>query len=289
MIRKYFKIGVFAMVALGMVSCMKDLDTNDEKKIEENEAALNKYILDSALTDKVTRETTGLIHYKTVTNPAGTAAKTGDEASVRATAYLLNGKKVTLFPKDTIVAFPIDGFLTGFGGVELGIKTLKTGEKGTFLLRFYLAYGSGSTSEIPAYSPIKLEMEFLKIRTEIQQINEYMEAKQYTPSERTSDNLVLIRTNTVTGDTLGSGKSVNVKYVLRYLDGTKVDEGTIPHTTNTSGTIAGFDRAVRKMRKNEKAITIFPSALGYGKGQMNSQGAFTIRPYAPLQFELEIL
>jgi FKBP-type peptidyl-prolyl cis-trans isomerase len=286
MIGKYLKFGILAATVFGMASCLKDVDTDDEKKIVENEAAINKYILDSALTDKVTRESTGLIHYKRTTNPAGELAKTGDAASVRLVGYLLNGTKV-LSRTDTLLTFPVDGYTT-IGGVELGIKTLRTGEKGSFLIPFYLGFGNSASSLVPAYSPLRLEMEFVKTRTEVQQIDEYIIAKQYTPSERTTDNLVLIRTNTVTGDTLGSGKSVNVKYVGRYLDGTKFDEGTIPHTTNAGGSIPGFDRAVRKMRKTEKAIVIFPSGLGYGKG-LSNQGNWVILPYAPLQFELEIL
>ncbi|HEV7379934.1 MAG TPA: FKBP-type peptidyl-prolyl cis-trans isomerase [Dyadobacter sp.] len=283
---KFLKAGIWVAAVVGMVSCLNKVDTNDEKKIAENEAAIEKYLQDSSLTDKVTRESTGLIYYKRTTNPSGELAKTGDAATVKVMTYLLNGTKVPLVKGDSSVTFPVDGFATDFFGLEFGVKTLRTGEKASYLLPFYLAFGSGASSAVPAYSPIRMEMEFLKTRTEVQQINEYIAAKQYIPSERSTDNLVLIRTNTVTGDTLGSGKSVSVKYIGRLLNGTKFDEGTIPHTTNAGGSITGFDRAIRKMRKGEKAIVIFPSALGYGK---NGRQGTIISPYSPLQFELEIV
>jgi FKBP-type peptidyl-prolyl cis-trans isomerase len=161
---------------------------------------------------------------------------------------------------------------------------MKTGEKASMFLPYYLAFGNASSSTVPAYSPIRMVMEFIKTRTEVQQINDFLLEKKYTVSERSADNLVIIRTNTVTGDTLGSGKSVNVKYVVKFLDGTKVEEGTTPVVTNTGGVILGFDRAVRRMRKTEKAIVIFPSALGY-----KETGKGSVPGYTPLVFELEIL
>jgi FKBP-type peptidyl-prolyl cis-trans isomerase len=286
----FLKMGILTAAVVGMVSCMNKIDTSDEKRIAENEAAIEKYLQDSSLTEKVTRETSGLIYYKRNSNPAGELAKTGDAATVKMTAYLLNGTKIPLIKNDSLYTFPVEGYATNFHGLEFAIKTLRTGEKGSYFLPYYLTFAPGGGTNIPAYSPMRMEMEFVKTRTEVQQINEYIAAKQYKPSERTSDNLVLIRTNTVTGDTIGSGKSVNVKYIGRFLDGTKFDEGTIPFTTNTNGAIAGFDRAIRKMRKGEKAIVIFPSSLGYGK---KCQGCgsrnIPIYPYSALHFEVEVL
>jgi FKBP-type peptidyl-prolyl cis-trans isomerase len=287
---KFLKIGIMIATVVGMVSCLNNVDTNDEKRIEENEAAIEKYLQDSSLTEKVTRESTGLIYYKRTTNAAGELAKTGDAATVKMTVFLLNGTKIPLVKDDSSYTFPVDGFSTDFYGLEFAVKTLRTGEKGSYFLPYYLTFAPGGGTNIPAYSPMRMEMELVKTRTEVQQINEYIAAKGYKPSERTSDNLVLIRTDTVTGDTLGSGKSVNVKYIGRFLNGSKFDEGTISHTTNLSNTVTGFDRAIRKMRKGEKGIAILPSALGYGKnGRKNSQNLFVIRPYEPITFELEIL
>jgi len=287
MISNYLKVGALAVMVVGMVSCNKGVESNDEQKIVENEAAINSYLGDS-LQGKVIRESTGIVYYKRTTNAAGEVAKTGDAATVKFTGYLLNGTKVLAREKDSSYTFPVDGYITGLGGLDLGIKLLRTGEKGSFFLPFYLAFGNGSSAVIPAYSPLRLEVEFIKTRTEAQQITEYIAAKQFVKYERTADNLVIIRTNTVTGDTLGSGKSVGIKYVGRLLNGSVFDEGTIAsYTTNAGGSITGFDRAIRKMRKTEKAIVIFPSALGYGKNAQNAK--VPIYPYSPLQFEIEIL
>ncbi|MCF2490439.1 FKBP-type peptidyl-prolyl cis-trans isomerase [Dyadobacter sp. CY347] len=275
---------VFALL-IGLSGCMDKDNTDDTAKVKENEVAIENYLKTDSLGSKAIRDSSGLYYITRVANPNGQLAKRGDAATIKYTGYLLDGTKVISSTVDskTTFTFPVEGYLF-WGGIERGIFLMKTGEKTTFFLPFYLASGNVDKVNIPAYSPIRLEVEFIKTRTEPQQIDDFIAAKGYKNVERTSDNLVVIRTNTVTGDTLGSGKSVSVKYVGRTLDDTKFDERTSSFTTGTAGTIPGFDRALRKLRRTEKAIIIFPSALGYGKNGNNA-----ILPYAPLQFEVEVL
>lgn len=275
---------LLAMV-IGVSSCMKD-DNKDEEKIAENEAEIEAYLKTDTLGTKAARDSTGLYYIIRKANSSGMRARTGDAATVKLNGYLLNGTKVLSIEKDSSLSFPALGYSTGFGGLERAIFLMKTGEKATFLVPFYLAFGNIDRVNIPAYSVIRLELEFIKTRTEKQQIDDFLNIKKFPVSERTSDDLVIVRTNTVTGDTLGVGKSVTVKYVGKFLNDKKFGEGSFNHTTGTSGTIPGFDRAIRKLRKNEKAIVIFPSPLGY-KDVGSSDGV--IPRYTPLQFELEIL
>jgi len=275
---------LLAMV-IGLSSCMKD-DNKDEEKIAENEAEIEAYLKTDSLGTKAARDSTGLYYIIRKSNPSGMRARTGDAATVKLNGYLLNGTKVLSIEKDSSISFPVLGYSTGLAGLERAIFLLKTGEKATILLPFYLAFGAIDRVNIPAYSVIRLELEYIKTRTEKQQIDDFLKIKQFPVSERTSDDLVIVRTNTVTGDTLGVGKSVTVKYVGKFLNDKKFGEGSFNHTTGTSGTIPGFDRAIRKLRKNEKAIVIFPSPLGY-KDMGSSDGV--IPRYTPLQFELEIL
>lgn len=276
-------IVVFALL-IGLSGCMDSDNTDDTAKVKENEVAIENYLKTDSLGSKAIKDSSGLYYITRVANPTGQYAKRGDAATIKYTGYLLDGTKVVSSTVDskTVFTFPVEGYQY-WGGIERGIFLMKTGEKATLFLPFYLASGNVDKVNIPAYSPIRLEVEFIKSRSEVQQIDDYITAKNFKKFERTADNLVIVRTNTVTGDTLGSGKAVNVKYTGRLLDDSKFDEGTIPFTTGSGGTIPGFDRAIRKMRKTEKAIIIFPSSLGYGKAGKN-----TILPYAPLQFEIEV-
>ncbi|MCF0071651.1 FKBP-type peptidyl-prolyl cis-trans isomerase [Dyadobacter sp. CY261] len=271
-------------MVIGLSSCMDDVSSKDEEKIAENEAAIEAALKTDSLGSKAVRDSSGLYYIIRKANPSAPKAQLGDAATIKYTGYLLNGTKVISSTDDskTEFSFPVGGYVY-WGGIERGIFLMRTGEKATFYLPYYLASGNVDRVNIPAYSPIRLEVEFIKTRTEVQQIDDFITKKGFTISDRTADNLVIVRTNTVTGDTLGAGKSVNVKYTGRFLDETKFDERTSSFVTGSANTIPGFDRALRKMRKGEKAFIIFPSALGYGKSGSNS-----ILPYTPLQFEIEI-
>ncbi|WP_353722849.1 FKBP-type peptidyl-prolyl cis-trans isomerase [Dyadobacter sp. 676] len=270
-------------LVVGLSGCMNS-DNKDEEKIAENETQIQAFIAADSLGSKAVRDSSGMYYIIRKSNPSGVRTQVGDAATVKLTGYLLDGSKVLTVEKDSSISFPALGY-TVFPGLERAIFLMRTGEKVTFLIPFYLAFGNVDRVNIPAYSVIRLELEFIKTRTEVQQINEFITKKGFTVSDRTPDNLVIIRANTVTGDTIGAGKAVNVKYVGKFLNDTKFDESTnASFITGSANTVPGFDRAIRKMRKGEKAIVIFPSALGYGKN-----GSKVIPPYSPLQFEIEIL
>ncbi|WP_439559185.1 FKBP-type peptidyl-prolyl cis-trans isomerase [Dyadobacter sp.] len=283
---KRTKLALFILLAMvvSLSGCMNSDKNQDEEKITENENEIKEFLKTDSLGTSALRDSSGLYYIIRKSNPSGQKAKTGEAATVRVNGYLLNGTKVLSIDKDSTLTFPVDGFSTPIYGLEFGIKLMRTGEKATFLLPYYLAFGNVDRVNIPAYSVIRMEVELIKTRTEVQQIDDFLAKKQFPVSERTADNLVIIRTNTVTGDTLGVGKSVSVKYVGKLLNDQKFQESTIPFTTGTNGAIPGFDRAIRKMRKTEKAIIIFPSALGY-----KERGSGSIPPYTPIMFEVEVL
>lgn len=287
----FLKLGLLAAVVVSMVACNNSVENDDEAKIIENQQQIEKYIADSALV--ATRDSSGMYYVVRKANPTGNKPKVGDEVNLKYDGYLLNGTKVYSSTNDKNIPFTYpfgteNNFL--LFGMEIASKKMRVGEVYTVFMPFYLASGSYSQGNIPAYSVIKMNMEILASRSEKQQIDDYLNKKKFVVSERSSDDLVIVRTNTVAGDTIGVGKSVNVKYTVKLLDDTQIETGNTPITTGTSGSITGFDRAVRKMRKGEKIIAIFPSNLGYGKtGQKNSLGRFIITPYSPLQFELEVL
>jgi FKBP-type peptidyl-prolyl cis-trans isomerase len=276
-------IVVFALL-IGLSGCMNSDNTDDTEKVKENEVAIENYLKTDSLGSKAIKDSSGLYYVTRKANPNGELVKIGDAATVKLNGYLLNGTKVLTIEKDSSLTFPANGYVTQLPGLERAVFLMRTGEKATFFLPFFLAFGYSERVNVPAYSPIRLELELIKTRTEAQQINEFIAKKGYKNFERTADNLVIIRTNKVTGDTITAGQNVSVKYVGRLLNDTKFDEGTSTFTTSSAGTIPGFDRALRKLRKTEKAIIIFPSSLGYGKG-----GRDKILPYSPLQFEIEIL
>jgi FKBP-type peptidyl-prolyl cis-trans isomerase len=287
----FLKLGMLIAVVVGMAACNNSIENNDEEKVIENQQQIEKYIADSSLV--ATRDSSGLYYVVRKANPTGDKAKTGDEVQLKFDGYLLNGTKVMTSANDKNLPF-VYPFGTNSNflliGMEIAANRMRVGEINTIFMPFYLGLGGYAQGNIPAYSVIKMDIELVNARSEKKQIDDFLTKKQFTVAERSSDDLVIIRTNTVEGDTVGVGKTVNVKYTFKLLDDTKIEEGPFTITTGTSGVISGFDRAVRRMRKGEKIIAIFPSGLGYGKeGVRSSVGGFKILPYAPLQYELEML
>ncbi|CAG5008978.1 hypothetical protein DYBT9275_04396 [Dyadobacter sp. CECT 9275] len=282
--RIYLLLCLSATMVVSLSGCLKSDNNRDEEMIRENEMAIESYLKADSLGSRVIKDTTGLYYITRKPNPTGEKPKVGDAATVKISGYLLsNGTKVISAVDDKPISFSVGGFVL-LGGIERSPFLMRTGEKTTFLLPYYLAYGAEARTNVPAYSPIRLEMELIKTRTELQQIDEYILEKKFVVTERTPENLFIIRTDTTTGPPIGSGKSVRVKYVGRFLDGTKFDEDTPTVTTNTGQWAKGFDLAIQKLPAKGKAIIVFPSSLGYG-----ATGKGPIMPYTPLQFEIEIL
>lgn len=289
--RKILTLGMVMAVIVGMVSCNKGIENNDEEKVVENQQQIEKYLADSSIT--ATRDSSGLYYVIKKANPTGAKPKAEESVRLNFNGYTLDGRKVISSENTDKIPFVLPynmGFLPI--GMERGINLIRVGESATFYMPFYLAFGSYASDNIPAYSVIKLNMELVSSRTEVQQIDDFIKEKQLTVSERSTDNIVIVRNNIVTGDTIGIGKAVNIKYQGKLLTGVIFDKGSLPlaFTTGDGRNIIGFDRAIRKLRKGEKATIIFPSALGYGKkGAPNSNGGYAIYPYSPIMFDVEVL
>ncbi|MPR33463.1 FKBP-type peptidyl-prolyl cis-trans isomerase [Salmonirosea aquatica] len=287
--RKISGYCLMMMAVLGIAACQDKLDNTDEDQLTKNEESIQNYLTANNLS--ATRDTSGLYFVKKETNPQGVKPNLGDEVSVYYQMYTLDG---TLIDSTETVAkkplkFPL-GVNYLLPGMERGISLMRTGEKMTVLLPFYLAFGNVGYQKVPAYSPIRVEMQLADVRTEARQIADYIKNKDYFVSETTPSGITIVRQNTVAGDTLGKGKSVSVTYVGKNLAGTQFDSGTFQFVTGTGAAVKGFDEGVRRLHKGEKAILIFPSSLGYGAaGAKNQQtGAYVVLPYAPLAFEVEV-
>lgn len=274
---------IIILFLLGMGACKKSLDTVDDGQLEKNEKSIQDYLTKNNLS--ATKDSSGLYFIKTVTNPQGAKAKVGDSVAIYQKSYTLDDKAFdstkTSEKKPIRFLYGVNRYLPG---AERAISLMREGEKMTLLLPFYLAYGDVNYDQLPAYSPIKMELELAQVRTEENRIADYIKEKNYKVSETTASGVRIIRQNTVTGDMIGTGKTVSVKYVGKLLSGKEFDKGTLSATPGSKGLISGFEDGVSRLRKGEKAILIFPSSLGYG-----AKGAGAdIGPYTPLIFEVEV-
>jgi FKBP-type peptidyl-prolyl cis-trans isomerase len=275
---------IAVLAGLSMVSCQKVLENEAEVKYAENEREIQSYISGSNMTFQ--KSGTGLYYNYLTKNPSGIQAKIGDEVSIHYALYKMSGVRFdsTERLKNTPFSY-IFGVQPLIPGMDEAILMMRSGERAILLMNHYLAFGSQSDDILPAYSAVRADVELLKVRNEDQQIADYITDKKLTLTEKTASGLRFIRTSTSTEAQVMSGEVVNVKYTGKLLTDKQFDTGQIQVRVGSGGVIKGFDEGISKLRYNEKATLIFPSSLGYGTQGSGS----TIRPYAPLLFEVEVV
>ncbi len=256
----------------------------------DNAAAIAAYNKDSLKAQAQKDPTSGMYYLIRTANPTGKLPAVGDEVGYTYKFFTLSNTVID--QRDTVVYAPYGtgGFVT-----DVPFKYLRTGETGTFLLPSSLAFGSQALTKngvtvLPAYSAVRLDAKLVSSLTEEEQINQYIAKNKLTVTETTTTGLRLIKTKeNPAGAALTTGQIVSVVYSGKFLRGLQpFDSGTLPVTLGANRTVAGFEEGIRKLKVGEKATIIFPSSQGYGATGYLQNNQYSIYPYAPLVFDIEI-
>lgn len=181
------------------------------------------------------------------------------------------------------------------------------------LLNYVVAFmkeGESASVVFPATSalsePTVVNATLISTRDETEQVNEYLKEKYsaLTFKKTISGLQYLITKSSAAGDTVKTGKTVTLNYTGRLLFKNKTrdsngfyvytdqfDTGSFSYIVGTPNSVVlGFEEAAKLMKVGDKGIFVFPSSIGYGtKGSLNnSTGQYSIPPYSPLLFELEV-
>lgn len=270
--------------SLFLVSCSKFLENNVDTVYKKNEQEINDYLSKKNLQMQTTN--TGL-RYLITQNSLGRNIGAGDEATIHYAISLLDGTKIDstqrLANKPIKIIFGGSNIISGF--LE-AMSLLKEGERGTFLLPSIIANGSQSTTSIPANSVLKVDLETIKLRSEDQQIEEYVKGTKFPVTEKTTSGLRIIKTVESNGTPLKAGLLATVKYT-GYLASniTQFDTGQFDVALGDGAVVKGFEEGLLKLKVGEKATLVFPSAIGYGTAGSGTK----IPPYSPLIFTVEII
>jgi FKBP-type peptidyl-prolyl cis-trans isomerase len=121
------------------------------------------------------------------------------------------------------------------------------------------------------------------------QITNYISTKKLTITETTASGLRFILTKAnASGAVLRSRQMVSVKYVGKFIAGSKTDKvfdsGSFTFQLGIGEVVPGFDEGIAKLKVGEAGTIIFPSNLGYG-----ASGIGDIPPNTPLLFEIEVI
>jgi FKBP-type peptidyl-prolyl cis-trans isomerase len=284
--KELIKFSICIALLAGLAGCSKsDSVDSTQDAYTKNDADLATYVSQSLPAAKKT--STGLYYVITTANPAGRAPVAKDVVAFNYVLSTLAGVVLdTLYKAPKTPSYGgvgIGGLLTG---LDEGLLLIREGEKATFLMPSYLAFGSNSYTQLPAYSNVRFDVQLVRTRTEDELIAAYITANKLTISETTSTGLRFIKTkDNPTGALPITGQTAGLNYSGKLLwSDTPFDKGVFSLTLGTTSVIKGFEEAVRKLREGEKATVIMPSSLGYGV-----KGSGGIPSSAPLAFDIEVV
>ncbi len=283
-------VGCTALVS----SCSDFLKNDLEETVKKNEQEMLTYINSKNLNMK--KADNGMYYQITKTNASGDSIKVGDEVVLHYVMSLLDGTKIDSSLRSTNKpATVIFGGTIGLQGISDAISKLKSGERGTFLIPSYLAYGSQNYEKIPGKSVLVVDLEIVKNRSEDKQIEDYIATGMgnvtVVSREKTESGLRVLKLSQTTGTQLASGQTAGVVYNGYLASSIKeFDKGQIDVYLGSNSVVKGFEEGLLKLKVGEKAVLVFPSALGYGTQGVadNTNGGYKIPPYSPLIFVVEI-
>ncbi len=305
-----FHLAIFGALLIGsLASCQQqniDAGTDTAATYTANMTDINNYAVSKGLSGSTT--TSGLYFVSTLPSTSTVVASYGQELEFNYTLYVLNGPSNTGTASTTVVTdklvdsvytttptyFP---FFAGSlkQGLEEGLLKMHEGEKATLLMPSILAFGSVATTDgtIPANSPVRFDVTLRRVRTEDQQINEYIAANKLVVTETTATGVRFIKTkDNPNGATPTTGQTISLNYagkLLRATTGFVGGTGTDTKVVGTVKYVAGFEEGLTKLKVGEKATVIFPSSLGYGATGAAQNGTYVIPPNAPISFDLEVV
>jgi len=273
------KLIIFMGILFGMTSCLTDVELADEAKAKESKAQILAYY--AKLNQVPVQMADGSYYYVTKANPNGELASKGDTLSMRyilsnlVTGEVLDSTKVPLVYQYGYLN-PVYAKLMAY---------LKEGEQAVMAI----PGTSQSFPGLPAFTPLKVTVKDYVVRSQNDQIEDFIARKKLTVTEKDANGLRFIRLSPGTGEIPTSGKIVKLKYTGRFLNGFAFD-GNMARTDSFSvtvggtSTVIGFQTGIEKMRLGERAILVFPSSIGYGE---KGSGA-TIPGFTPLSFEIYV-
>lgn len=272
--------GFWAILAVWtMTSCLSNVELADEVKAKENQAQILAYFTKQNQSPIAIEN--GGYYALTKSNASGELASKGDTLRMDyELANLLTGQVIERSKDPLVYQF---GYLNP---IFANLMTyLKDGEEAVL----GLPGTSQSFDGLPAFTPLKVTIKNYVVRSQNDRIDEFIAANKYTVNERTAEGLRYIRLTPGTGEIPASGKVVKLKYTGRFLNGIAFDGNmartdSFSVTIGSSQTVKGFSAGVAKMRLGERAVLVFPSALGYGE-----KGSGTKIPgFTPLVFEIYV-
>lgn len=299
---------------------LKELITNEEylTRIEQEKEKLRQKEMAELQEYIVAQQITALplesgLYYIPLNKSNGRVADTGEMCQIYLKVKKLDG--TVLF--DNFGKQPMDielGKEFDTQGLMEGISMLPLGGKAQLIVPSSIGVGEKGKDGVDQFTTLIYEVQLLQIRT-VEAVKKERAAKKVAEEEEKQrlkeaepgkidkylkDNniqqeplpsgLYFITIKEGSGPLAKPGDTVKVHYILYSLDGKEIESSyankqPFEFQVGNNQVIKGWEEAIQKMKKGEKARLIIPSNLAYGARQMNEN----IKPYSPMVFELELV
>ena len=282
----------------GLISCKTpDVGPSDDAIFESNKTDIQSYATTKGLSGTFT--SAGVYYALTRPGSSTVIPTEGMEAEYSYALYALITGSTPITDKfidstyatksNYLVIAPSQPSTPTVQGLTIGLQQMHVGEQGVIMLPSYYGLGRDGSSNglVPPNAPLRLNMTLKQVRTEDQQIDQYLTANKLTPTEVTASGLRYIKTlDNPTGVAPTPTQRLTIKYNGRLLRSASAFDstGTGTYTGVVSGFVPGFAEGLAKLKTGEKATIVFPSKIGYG-----ATGTGPISPYAPLRFDIELI
>ena len=156
-------LGGLASASILPFACKKD-DTTEAKDYSGiDDAIIQKYITDNAITN-AQKQPSGVYYVPIVSVPNGVQAAADKTVSVLYTGRFMDGR---VFDSSIDPTKPFRSVLGGgfvIPGWDIGISLMRKGEKGLLLIPSALAYGPKGSGPIPPNSVLRFEVELTNVQ-----------------------------------------------------------------------------------------------------------------------------
>jgi FKBP-type peptidyl-prolyl cis-trans isomerase len=284
-------------LATNLTSCLNEEKAFLEDRKAQNEQEIAEYLRANNLT--LDKNSLGLYYKLFSSGISFKKAAYGDEIQYHYKVTRLDGYVVDtsgiVMKTPSIATYGIDylPYVTSDATIAIFDQLVKEGDSAAFVVPFSLGRGAQGTLDLPAYSPFRMDLKVVRIRTEDEQINDFIATHTIFYTEKSEDGLRFGKlVSQPDSALLEEGKTYSVKYQGRLMNNMLFDSSTFDVTMGSTSLVTGFTEGLKKLRVGEKANLVFPSALGYGaQGSQSSSetSAPTIRPFSPLYFQVEIV
>ena len=289
------QILVAGLLLTGSLTACTTPDTGptDAEIFQSDQNTIQAYAKNKGLTGKLTAS--GV--YIAITQPSSSSLSPAEglEAEYTYTAYALlpgttAGTFIERFGDSTYATKPRYAIiLSTVAGISEGLVAMHEGDRADMFLPSFYGYGREGSADglVPPNTAVRLDTRLRRVRTEAQQIDDYLTANKLVPTEITASGARIIKTVVNPAGALPTAtQSLAVRYRGQLLRSTIPfdDTGTSTVAFKLGGTVPGFDESLARLRVGEKATIVFPSSAGYG-----TTGKGSIPPYAPLRFDIELV